>query len=145
MNKVVLPKTIREDSTRDIEGSRRAARRQVWRMILYTGPILPLVWILSGPITSIYRFPTADGFVVILCFVCASILACAAIPLSNHFVSHSKMKRGLVGNLVWAVFYIGFAWLMPGGAISIAISLLCAYAVNLIIVLYLIHADHNIQ
>jgi len=145
LNKIVLPNTIKDDFTRHINDSRRAARRQAWMMILYTGPILPFVWTLSGPITSIYRFPTADGIVVILCFVCASILACTNIPLSNHFVSHSKMKHGLVGNLVWAVFYIGLAWVLPGGAISIAISLLCAYSINLLIVLYLIHASHNAQ
>lgn len=145
LNKIILPKTIKDDFNRGVDGSKREARRQAWKMVFYTAPMLPLVWALSGPITSIYRFPTSDGIVVILCFVCASILACAAIPLSNHFVSHSKMKSGLVGNLLWAAFYLGLAWVLPGGAISTAVSLLCAYALNLLIVFCLIHASHNVQ
>lgn len=145
LNKIILPKTIKDDFNRDIDGSQREARRQAWRMVLYTAPMLPLVWALSGPITAVYHFSSSDGIAIILCFVGASVLACAAIPLSNHFVSHSKMKRGFVGNLLWAVFYLGLAWALPGGAISTAVSLLCAYALNLIIVLLLIHAGHNDQ
>lgn len=145
LNKIILPKTIKDDFNRNIDGSQREARRQALRMGVYTAPILLLVWALSGQITSIYRFPSNDIIFVILCFVGASTLACAAIPLSNYLVSHSKMKTGLVGNLVWASFYLGLAWVLPGGAISTAVSLLFAYALNLLIVLYLIHASHNAQ
>lgn len=145
LNKIILPKTIKDDFTRDFDRSRREASRQAWRMFLYTVPMLPLVWLLSGQITSIYRFPNADGIGVVLCFVGSSIFACAAIPLSNHLVSHSKMKIGLVGNLVWAAIYLVLAWVLPGGAISTGLSLLIAYALNLFIVLYLIHASHNTQ
>jgi O-antigen/teichoic acid export membrane protein len=145
LNKIVLPKTIKDDSNRNVDDSRREAGRKTWKMVLHTAPMLLAVWALSGPITAIYRFPTPDGIAVILCFVGASVLACAAIPLSNYFVSHSKMKRGLVGNLLWAATYLGLAWALPGGAISTATGLLCAYALNLFIALYLVKASHNAQ
>jgi O-antigen/teichoic acid export membrane protein len=145
LNKIILPKTIKDDFNRDVDDSRREAGRQTWKMVLHTAPILLVIWALSGPITTVYRFPTNDSIAVILCFVGASVLACAAIPLSNYFVSHSKMKRGLVGNILWAATYLGLAWVLPGGAISTAISLLCAYALNLLIALYLVKASHHAQ
>ncbi|WP_255419296.1 lipopolysaccharide biosynthesis protein [Limnohabitans sp. T6-5] len=145
LNKIVLPKTIKADFNRDIDDSRSEAQRQTWRMILLTAPMLLAVWALSDLITSIYRFRTPDGITVILCFVGGSVLACAAIPLSNYFVSHSKMKLGLVGNLLWAAIYLGLAWAIPGGAISTAISLFCAYFLNLIIALFLVKASHHAQ
>lgn len=143
LNKLVLPKTIKEDVNRGIHDSRRSAFRQAWKLVFHTAPMLPVVWVLSGPITEIYRFPTPAGTTVILIFVGASVLACAAIPLSNYFVSHSKMNKGLVGNLIWATTYLSLAWVVPGGAIGAAISILCAYAINLIIALYLVKASHN--
>lgn len=143
LNKIILPKTIKDDFNRDVDDSQREAGRQTWKMVLHTAPILLVIWALSGPITAVYLFPTGDSIAVILCFVGASVLACAAIPLSNYFVSHSKMKRGLVGNLLWAATYLGLAWALPGGAISTAISLLCAYALNLLIALYLVKASHH--
>lgn len=143
LNKIVLPKTIKEDLNRDVDDSRREAIRQAWKMFHHTAPMLLVVWALSGVITAIYRFASPDSIAVILCFVGASVLACAAIPLSNHFVSQSKMTRGLVGNLLWAVTYLGFAWALPGGSISTATSLVCAYILNLFIALYLVKTSHD--
>lgn len=145
INKLVLPKTIKADVNRDVQDSRRSAFRQAWRLVFFTAPILPLVWALSGPITNIYHFPSPAGTTVILIFVGASVLACAAIPLSNYFVSHSKMNKGLVGNLIWAATYLSLAWVVPGGAAGAAISLLFAYAINLVIALHLVKVSHNEQ
>lgn len=145
LNKVILPNTIKYDKNRNVNDSRLEARRQAWKMFLYTAPMLPLVWMLSGPINSIYQFHSSEGIVVILSFVGASVLACAAIPLSNYFISHSKMNLGLMGNLLWAITYVGLGWLVPGGAIGVAISLLTAYALNFLLVFYLVNWSHNTQ
>lgn len=145
LNKIVLPRMIKYDLNRGINHSRREASSQAGRMVLYTAPILPLIWVLSGPIKTIYGFSSNDGIEVILCFVGASIFACAAIPFSNHLVSHSKMKSGLIGNLLWAAFYLGLASALPGGAIITGLSLLCAYALNLLVVFCLVKKGPHVQ
>ncbi len=143
LNKIILPKTIKEDAGRHVDESRRDAYRQSLKMVLHTAPMLLVVWLFSGPIAAIYRFASHDGITVIMCFVGASVLACAAIPLSNYFVSHSRMKQGLLGNAAWAAAYLGLAMTIPGGAIGAAVSLLCAYAINLLLAFVLVKASHH--
>lgn len=145
LNKIILPKTIKDDFNRNVDDSRQEAHSQMRKMVLFTSPMLLIVYVLSDPITAIYRFSNPNNITVILCFVGASILACAAIPLWNYFVSQAKMKHGLISNLLWAFTYTALTWALPGGAISTAISLLFAHALNLFIALYLVKASRHVR
>ncbi|TDP71436.1 hypothetical protein [Roseateles toxinivorans] len=145
LNKIILPWTIRKYSTSDSADNKAHTRRQALLTFLLTCPAPLVLWLLSGPISSLYRFSDASSMHVVYCFVAAGILASTSIAISNYLVSSEKMALGLTINALWTVTYLGLALLMPGGAIAVGWGLMLAYAASLGLALYLLatHRSHD--
>lgn len=145
LNKIILPWTIRKYSISASADNKAHTRRQALLTFLLTCPTPLLLWLLSGSISSLYRFSDASSMQVVYCFVAAGILASTSISISNYLVSSEKMALGLTINALWTLTYLGLAVLLPGGAVAVGRGLVLAYAASLGLALYLLatHRSHD--
>ncbi len=129
INKIILPSTIRADAV-DATGRRKRLRRQsLWLSTAFLAPLV--VWLLQPMIIQAYRFDAPASARALILFAAAAAVACTLIPMANALVSGNRMWFGLATNIVWAAFYVGLSWFLPGAAMAVGVALLMAYLVNL--------------
>ena len=132
LNKIVLPRTIRDYNSRQgLSETRRHALGQAALMFGLSIAAPVLVWAFSGPIQKAYLFSAPEQLWTLYAFCAASAFACAGIPISNYVVSHQKMAFGLLTNVLWAGAYLLLAWMLPGTALAVGLALLIAYVLTL--------------
>lgn len=135
--RVVLPILTNQVADKDRHGTRKILVYATSINAVVSIPIAIIICICSSYIMDMYgKSYTSHNVPLVISALTATLLA-ILLPISNLLAATSRMWIGVIINVVWGLFYIILSYfLIDKGATGIMISMLTAYAFNLILTIW---------